>query len=227
MRGKVLLVVHSAGSNTGRVGRSLARMGYRLDVRRPSGGDALPETLDDHAAAIVFGGPMSANDDHDFLRTELAWIPTALDSGKPFLGICLGGQLLARALGARVEEHPEGRCEIGYFPVRPTSAGRNVLNEETHFYQWHREGFDLPPGATLLAEGETFTNQAFRWKNAYGIQFHPEVTGAIMKRWTTAAAHRLTLPGAQSRDEQFRHRRRHERAIPGWLNRFLAIWLDH
>ena len=228
MTEKVLLVVHGAASDPGRVGRQLKEMGYALDMRRPSRGDVLPASMDEHAAAIIFGGPMSANDDEtlDFIRTELDWIPTALESGKPFLGICLGGQLLARALGARVASHPEGLHEIGYYAVRPTPAGRFLLDRETHFYQWHSEGFDVPRAATLLAESDTFVNQAFACANAYGLQFHPEVTASIMNRWTTKAAHKLCFPGAQSRDEQIRRRDRHERAIPVWLRKFLARWLE-
>ena len=228
MTGKVLLVVHGAGSDPGRVGRQLKAMGYALDIRRPSRGDVLPASMDEHAAAIIFGGPMSANDDAtlEFIRTELEWIPTALESGKPFLGICLGGQLLARALGARVASHPEGLHEIGYYAVRPTPAGRCLFDRETHFYQWHGEGFEVPRAATLLAEGDTFVNQAFACDNAYAIQFHPEVTASITNRWMTKAAHKLCFPGAQSRDEQIRRRDRHERAVPVWLRKFLGRWLE-
>lgn len=123
---KVLLIVHQITSDPGRVGRMLRERGYTLDIRCPSNQEELPATMEDHDAVAIFGGPMSANDDKTlpFIRTELDWIPTALDSRKPFLGICLGAQLLARALGATVAPHPEGRAEIGYFPVVPTRPGR-------------------------------------------------------------------------------------------------------
>ena len=97
-----------------------ARLGYPLDMRRPRFGDALPETMRDHAGAVIFGGPMSANDDDEFIRREIDWIAVPLKEDKPFLGICLGAQMLARALGARVFPHPEGQAEIGYYPIRPT-----------------------------------------------------------------------------------------------------------
>ena len=228
MRERVLIVVHGERSNPGRVGRQLRELGYELDIRQPSGGAELPRTMDEHVAAIVFGGPMSANDGDklDFIRTELDWIPTTLDSGKPFLGICLGAQMLAKVLGAKVEPHPARLAEIGYYPVRPVEAGTPLFDREALFYQWHREGFHLPSGATLLATADAFENQAFQYgDSAFGLQFHPEVTGRIMRTWTRHASHRLSLPNAQSRDEQFRLQHVSERYVRGWLRRFLTGWL--
>ncbi len=110
-----------------------------------------------------------------------------LKEAKPLLGVCLGAQMLARHLGHRVYRHPEGKVEIGYYPIVPTEAGEALCAAPfpTHVYQWHREGFDLPRGATLLAAGSDFEAQAFRYgPAAYGLQFHPEVTYAMMCRWT-------------------------------------------
>ncbi len=227
-KGKILLVVQRKGSDPGRVGSALETMGYELDIRVASEGHVLPATMDGHAGAVVFGGPMSANDDSilPYIGIELEWIPRALESGKPFLGICLGCQLLARALGARVAPHPDGLHEIGYFPVSPTDAGRDLFDGPLCVYQWHGDGFELPSGSELLAKGKTFANQAFRYgETAYGVQFHPEVTAAIVERWTTLAAHKLSLAGAQSREEHFSGHRRHEQAMIGWLKRFLERWL--
>lgn len=227
-KGKILLVVQRKSSDPGQVGSALESMGYELDVRVASDGDTLPATMDGHAGAVVFGGPMSANDDSilPFIGHELEWILLAVESGKPFLGICLGCQLLARALGAKVGSHPDGLHEIGYFPIRPTAAGRELFEEPLFVYQWHGDGFEVPSGAELLAQGETFVNQVFRYgEKAYGVQFHPEVTTTIVERWTHLAAHRLVLPGAQSREQHFSGHRRHGRAMIGWLNRFLEHWL--
>ena len=230
MTRKVLLIVHQHSSDPGRVARQLLTLGYGLDVRRPSLGDDLPATLDDHAGAIIFGGPMSANDDHlDFIRAEIDWIPLVLDAGKPFLGICLGAQMLARTLGQSVAEHPDGQVEIGFYPIEATEAGRRsgLFDAPIRAYQWHREGFDLPAGAELLATSETFPNQAFRLGNAYGIQFHPEVTNKIMSRWVVKGAERLKSPGAQSAEQQIALRRRCEPGVIRWLRNFLEVWLHH
>jgi len=92
-------------------------------------------------------------------------------------------------------------------------------------YQWHREGFDLPAGAELLAEGEAFKVQAFRYgRTAYGIQFHAEVTHAMMCRWTTQGHERLALPGAKPRNQHFADRPVYDLAIRTWLWDFLNLW---
>ena len=78
----------------------MSKLGYPLDIRRPRFGDPLPETMDDHAGAVIFGGPQSANDNDDFVRREIDWIGVPLRDKKPFLGICLGAQMMARHLGA-------------------------------------------------------------------------------------------------------------------------------
>src|SRR5882757_4589510 len=125
----VLIVLHQETSTPGRVGNALRALGHPLDVRRPRFGDPLPKTLDDHSGAVIFGGPMSANDPDDFIRREIDWIAVPLREQRPFLGICLGAQMLAMQLGARVAPHPQGRSQIGYYPVRPTPAGLRDLSE--------------------------------------------------------------------------------------------------
>src|SRR6202048_208727 len=123
----VLIVLHQEPSTPGRVGNALRALGHPLDIRRPRFGDCLPETLDAHAGAIIFGGPMSANDGDDYLAREIDWIEVPLRAHRPFLGICLGAQMLAKHLGARVAPHAQGLTQIGYYPIRPTEAGRTLL----------------------------------------------------------------------------------------------------
>ena len=228
----VLIVLHQEHSTPGRVGRLLRERGHHLDIRRPPLGDALPETLDGHAGAVIFGGPMSANDADDFVRREIEWIEVPLREEKPFLGLCLGAQMLARTLGARVYGHPEGRAEIGYYPLLPTPeghalAGRLGVPWPSHVYHWHREGFDRPEGATTLATGDDFPVQAIGvGEKAFGLQFHPEVTHAMVCRWTVRGAHRLDLPGAQPRHEHLERRLMHDPCVAQWLDAFLDEWLS-
>jgi len=224
----VLLILHQEHSSPGRVGQILRRLGYPLDIRRPRFGDPLPETMEEHEAAAIFGGPQSANDEDDFLRREMDWIEVPLRENKPYLGICLGAQMLARQLGARVFKHPEGHAEVGYYPIRPTEAGLQVCKQwPDHVYQWHREGFDLPRDSELLAEGDSFSVQAFRHGSGYGLQFHPEVTHAMMCLWTVRGQHRMTLPNAKPRADHFADRAVHDFAARAWLASFIDHWIGN
>lgn len=223
----ILVVLHQEHSSPGRVGRLLIEQGYRLDIRRPRFGDPLPRRMDAHAGAIVFGGPMSVHDDEDYIRREIDWIGVPLAAGKPFLGICLGAQMLTRHLGHRVAPHPQGRVEVGYYPIRATAPGREIWPElPAKVYQWHREGFDCPRGATLLAEGDDFETQAFRiGPAAYGLQFHPETTYQMMCRWTTGGRDRLEMPGALPRERHFLDWYQHDGKVARWLDLFLRAWI--
>ena len=222
----VLIVLHQETSSPGRVGNALRALGYQLDIRRPRFGDPLPETLDEHTGAVIFGGPMSANDGDDYIGREIDWIEVPLREQRPFLGICLGAQMLAKQLGATVAPHPEGRAEIGYYPIRPTAAGLNLCPDwPGHVYHWHREGFELPGACELLAEGDDFPVQAIRYGNAFGLQFHPDVTYAMMHRWTTRGQERLEAPGACARHRHFADRAVHDAAERAWLTHFIEGWL--
>jgi GMP synthase (glutamine-hydrolysing) len=221
----VLLVLHQEQSTPGRIGHYLTKMGVPLDIRRPRFGDPLPESLEAHAGAVIFGGPQSSNDPDDFIRREIDWIGVPLTEKRPFLGICLGAQMMARHLGARVDYHAEGKAEVGYYPIRVHDAARTVCgNWPDVVYQWHREGFDLPHGAELLAEGDIFPIQAMRYGTGFAIQFHAEVTHAMMCRWITRGQQRLALPGAKPSNQHFIDRPVYDFAIRAWLREFLDHW---
>jgi GMP synthase (glutamine-hydrolysing) len=226
MKLPVLIVLHQENSTAGRVGHALKARGYALDVRRPRFGDALPETMAEHAGAIVFGGPMSATETTEFIRREVEWIAVPLRENKPFLGICLGAQMLAHHLGSRIYTHPEGHAEIGYYPIRATATGLSICEPwPEQVYQWHREGFELPPGGELLAEGDSFPVQAFRYGSGYALQFHPDVTHATICRWTTRGHERTFLPNAKQRAAHFADRAVYDPAGRAWLAAFINHWL--
>lgn len=204
----------------------LEDMGYRIEACKPPIGDELPETLEDYAGAIVFGGPMSANDPDEFVKREIDWMEVPLKENKPFFGICLGAQMLSKHLGGEVEGRKDEFAEIGYYPIRPTNEGQSLMDWPDQVYQWHREGFSVPRDATLLATGDEYPNQAYRYgENAFGVQFHSEVTTWMMNRWTTLAAHRFVLPGAQNRAQHFEARPKHDPAVRKWLADFLDLWV--
>jgi GMP synthase (glutamine-hydrolysing) len=136
---------------------------------------------------IFLGGPMSANDPLPYLDREGALIAKAVERGQPLLGICLGSQLMARALGADV--HRNGEKEIGWFDIHLTESAADdslfggIGAQETVFH-WHSDTWELPPGAERLAWSQACRNQAFRaGKNIYGMQFHLEVTPTMIAAW--------------------------------------------
>ena len=229
MSQQVLIVVHQEHSTPGKVGECLVGRGYALDRRCPNLGDPLPQDLDSYAAAIVFGGPMSANDDHlDGIRAELDWLErTALPSDCPLVGICLGAQEIARVLGAKVGKHDKGLVEIGYFDVRPTGACTSFLKEPTVFYQWHTETFEIPDSAVHLAENDAFPGQAFQYgKNVYALEYHAEMTREMVDRWSSSerGSERLIEfkdRGAQPRDAHFEGYERYAKGSDRWLEHFL------
>jgi len=156
-----------------------------LDYRYHDLGEPLPPGQ--FSGLIVLGGPMSANDNLPGLRDELGLIETALREDVPLLGICLGSQLIARALGAPLYRNPQ--LEIGWEPVWLTDAATEdplfaASKSPETFFHWHGETFDLPAGAEWLAYSEKCRHQAYRYgQKVYGIQFHPEITSEMITDW--------------------------------------------
>lgn len=221
-RQKILIVLHQELSSPGRVGQLLQAKGYELDIRRPPLGDHLPESLENHAGAVIFGGPMSANDPDEFIKRETDWLAVPLGENKPFLGICLGAQMLVNHLGGRVFERPDGLVEVGWYPIEPTEAGIALMDWPAMTYQFHREGFSLPSDAALLATSEHYPNQAFCYGgNAWAIQFHAEVTRVMMQRWVVHGAERFSLPNAQTGREHINGRFVWDGPLRHWLDGFL------
>ena len=223
----ILFVTHSEWREA-RIAPMLQAKGYTIERRCPAGGCSMPDNVDAYAGAIVFGGPQSANDaaTKPYIAREIGWISDYVAGGGRYLGICLGGQLLARAFGARVDRHPQGINEIGYYPLRATAAGRGVFPDELHVYHWHQEGFELPQGAELLATGDAFPNQAFcLGRRAYALQFHPEVRPIDARDWISDVSEHLARPGAQSREQQEAGFARHDPPLEAWLDGFLDHWL--
>ena len=229
MAGTIVLIDHPVGKRDDRASARFAELGYALHWCCPGDGDALPAPRDDHVGAVIYGGveDLSKDENRPYLRQEMDWILGWLKTDKPLLGICLGGQLLARALGARVAPHPEGLQQIGYYPVAPTAESDGFLDRPRHMYQWHKEGFDLPSGAQLLATQADFAHQAFRYgRAAYGFQFHPEVSAVVVERWMAEAAPWEDRPGAHPRAQQRADIDRHQAAMTVWFERFLDGWLE-
>ena len=182
---RALVLQHVTAEPCGLIGDSLARRGIALDVVAIHAGARVPATIGAHRALVVMGGPMGVYeaDRHPHLRDELALVAEASQHGVPILGVCLGSQLLAAALGARVA--PSGGQEIGWHPVRTSMDAhddRLFAHAPSTFTPWHWHGdvFDLPVGAVSLASSARTAHQAFRHGNSWGILFHLEATHAIV-----------------------------------------------
>lgn len=156
---------------------------------------------------IVMGGPMSSYDEeqHPWLRLEKSYIRQAIDAGKTVLGICLGAQLIASALGSAV--YPGPQQEIGWWPIRKTEAGRAhplfaAMPDEFIVLHWHGDTFDLPEGALRLADSEACRNQAFALgERVLGLQFHVEATAAAVRQMVKGDPDGLLADGAYVQSE--------------------------
>lgn len=225
-RAPVLVVLHQLSSCPGLLAPLLAGMGAGVDVRRPRFGDPLPSTLEGHSGAIVMGGPMSANDGDEWVSREIEWLSVPLREGKPLMGICLGGQMLARHLGAKVFVRSDGRGQVGHHRLQLTDAGVAAIGTPPRgqVFHWHREGFSLPVGARLLAYDDLFT-QAFSYGSALGLQFHPEADVPVMRRWMSEDPDAERMLDARPFASMTRGHEAVASAHRIWLRDLLTTWL--
>ncbi|MEO0637038.1 MAG: gamma-glutamyl-gamma-aminobutyrate hydrolase family protein [Pseudomonadota bacterium] len=223
---KILIILHQAHSRAGRVGRKLEERGFTLDIRRPPLGDALPETMEGHAGVVVFGGPGSANDPDEWVRRETDWLAVPLAEDKPLFGICLGAQMLANHLGGQVYQRPDEMVEIGWYPLRDHDAEQTFGPWPEIVYHFHREGLTAPDSCKILASSELYPHQAYSLnERTVAIQFHVELTQAMMQAWTVRGAHRFDLPNAQGKRQHLNGRLLYDRPSELWLDAFLDKWI--
>ena len=226
---KVLYVLHQKTSVAGDIGNKFKDRGYLEEIIRPPLGDRLPEDLAKYSAIVIFGGPMSVNDDDQFIKDEIEWMEKVIKSKIPFLGICLGAQILAKYLGCDVVKNEKDLAEIGFYEIKPVGEGDNIFKNQNVFYQFHTEGFELPEGCQLLARGEIFKNQAFRYENCYALQFHPEVNMIVHLRWLFLVLIKkpkvLFINGSQNLFYQLYLRLKYNKSVSIWLDSFLDNYL--
>lgn len=180
---------------------------------------------------VALGGPIGAYQEHvyPFLSSELRILESRFSSGLPTLGICLGAQLMARALGARV--YPGPVKELGWKPLALTREGcqsslAHLAAKNTSVLHWHGDTFDLPDGATLLASTKDYSNQAFAWSDAaLALQFHPEVMASKIERWLIGHACELSAPGMPALGQLRADTGRHHAALERFASAFFNEWL--
>lgn len=208
----------------------LAGAGYAVRHLYPCNGDKL-DCLAAAVPTVVLGGGQNVTqiDSLPWMQSEVDWIRHCIDHEVPLLGLCLGAQLIAHALGAAVGPSTDGRCEFGWFPVDPpvqagASRERQILSRRTWFMQAHYQGFSLPDKAVSLARPGPMGEQAFRFgDNTFALQFHPEVTAEILENWLqdSWSDDMLASPGAQPADEQRVASRQYEPVQRRWFEEFL------
>jgi GMP synthase-like glutamine amidotransferase len=185
---RVLVTQHHPDEGPGLLGDFLASRGAELVTIHAHAGQLVPRDPAGFDALLSLGGPMNVYEEreHPWLVDENVLLANAAKAGMPVLGICLGAQLIAKALGAAVTKAPVE--EVGWRTVRLTPAGAADpllagLGPEFTVLQWHGDTFALPEGGRLLATGEQVAHQAFAWGRAYGLQFHVEATPEIVRAW--------------------------------------------
>ncbi|WP_455223374.1 type 1 glutamine amidotransferase [Kaarinaea lacus] len=172
--------------------QSLSHKLIRIDQHDP-----VPESIDEYSALVFMGGPMSANDDLDWITAEIKLIQMARKVDLPLLGHCLGGQLIAKALGGTISKNPVK--EIGWHAVNKQSNPEcgdwlSVLPDHFEVFHWHGETFSVPQGATPLLSSQYCENQAFAIGNTLALQCHVEMTAPMVKEWVTEYAGELSNP---------------------------------
>lgn len=204
-RPKVLVFQHVPFEPLGTLDPLLKEHGFRIRYVNFSRDPSQRPRVAGYDALIVLGGPMNVDETAEYpnLATELGLIGEALERGRHVLGICLGAQLLAKALGGSVDAN--GEHEIGWHEVRTTAEGAadpvlSALDAPAPLFHWHGDRFEVPPGATRLAESDLCGNQAFRYGDlALGLQFHLEVDRPLIERWLTVPVNRRLLERLEGR----------------------------
>lgn len=227
-----LVIRHLAFEDLGLFERAIEAAGYQIRYLE-AGMDELSwiEPLDP-ALLIVLGGPIGANDDNDypFIEDELRILQARLNADAPTLGICLGAQLMARALGAKVYPGPEK--EIGWSALQLTDAGENsplkhLSAQRAHVLHWHGDTFDIPEGAIHLASTEVIANQAFAWKKrCLALQFHAEVTAQAMERWYIGHVAEIEQTEGVSVKQLREDSQKYAYEMDIHANKFMEAWLE-
>jgi GMP synthase (glutamine-hydrolysing) len=222
----VLAIAHLEAWADNRILASIRSHGFSVEVCCVESGDRVPVAAGGYAGIIIGGGltPVIEAGRHPYMQRELRLIRDAMARNVPYLGICLGAQLLAAALGEIAEPAAGDRSELGYHPIQSLDP---IMDGLQFVFQWHWEGVALPRNATLLASGSLFPTQAFRaGTNAYGIQFHPCVGPEQIASWIGSfPSERVAGDRSALIREQQALAAQHDPAVERWLATFLPRWL--
>ena len=226
-RRKSSIVLHQEHSSPGKLGQMLTAKGFALDIRKPRFGEPLPETMDEHAGAIIFGGPMSANDPDDFIKAETDWIGVTLKEGAPFLGVCLGAQMLVKHLGGNVTGHCDGCAEIGFYQLACDGGGPEARRVAGHGLPVAPRGLRPADGRDAACARRHFREPGFLGRTA--LPSASSSTASSPTPWPAAgrcaARSASTCRWRKARPEHMAGWFRYDPAIRAWLWTFLDTWL--
>ena len=199
MKKTILSIQNTEIETLGNLKKLFESDGFEIETKHVKK-DSIPQEVDNYAAIVILGGYMSVYQNLPFLEEQQKLIRNANHHQVPLLGICLGSQLIAQALGGRV--YKGQRKEIGWFEVKVNNEGRNdifkgITNERIKVFQWHGDTYELPKSAILLASSNLYP-QAFKVGTSIGILFHLEVTHEIIRNWTSNYGLEMTKVGVST-----------------------------
>ena len=227
----VAIFRHSPTEGPGYFATVLERHGIAWTLLPVDAGAQVPASIAEFSGLVFMGGPMSVNDDLPWIPPVLQLIRDAVDRGAPVLGHCLGGQLMAKALGGAVARNPVKEVGWGRVDVADSEparvwfgATRSILS-----YHWHGETFNLPPGAACVASSPYCANQAFALGNSLGLQCHVEMTEDMVRAWAQSGQREIEHangPAVQSAEEMQRHLQARVAALRGVAERLYGRWIE-
>ncbi|KPB01745.1 glutamine amidotransferase-related protein [Ahrensia marina] len=210
----------------------LISQGYDVRVIEPWKGETLPELSGEEAGVMIMGGPQmiteATKDNHPFLLDELRFIEGAMGKDIPLVGVCLGSQMIAAAMNAKVSYRDDGAMAMGFYGIDAKPAGKALgLNDNMMVLNGNSQTWELPSGAELLAtahDDNPHSNQAFSVGKTLALQFHPEVTRPILTQWQTEFGAYIGRPGTQTKEQQDSGFETYDAKLKDWYRRTLDKW---
>lgn len=205
----------------------LRHQGFNVRIHKVWKDAPMPKLDGNTAGVLVLGGPqmVSEHEKWHHMAAEFRFVETVIQQQVPLIGICLGAQVIAHVLGATVRYAPDGGQLMGYYKTKPAQSDNDLFGEEMHVLNGNAQGFDVPKTAKLLAYSEetTHANQAFAYGDkVVAIQFHPEVTRAILTNWQTDYAYLLGRPGTQTVEQQNVGFEQYDARLKAWYQGLLG-----
>ncbi|MBI4756081.1 MAG: type 1 glutamine amidotransferase [Betaproteobacteria bacterium] len=221
---------HNPSEGPGYLASFLDAQGLPWELVRVDAGEPVPASPADHAGLVFMGGPMSVNDDLNWVLEECALIRAAVDSGVPVIGHCLGGQLMSKALGGVVTPNPVKEIGWGVVEVADNPVARSWLGDVREFlpFHWHGETFSIPAAATPLMSSRWCSNQAFALGSHLAMQCHVEMTPEMIRTWALLGDDEIRAnpgPAVQTLDEMEEEMSARVAALNAVADRLYRRWV--